>query len=51
MVGWLKKVLVVVGIAFVLFYLFTRPEAAAEAVKGFFGGFESIWRFFGELAS
>lgn len=51
MVGWLKKVLIVVGVAFVLFYLFTRPEAAAEAVRGFFGGFESIGRFFSKLAS
>ncbi len=51
MVGWVKKVLVVLGIAFVVFYLFTRPEAAAEAVKTFFGGFEAIARFFTELAS
>ena len=37
--------------AFVLFYLFTRPEAAAEAVKSFFGAFEAIGRFFTSLAS
>jgi len=32
MVGWIKKVLLVLGIAFVVFYLFTRPEAAAQGV-------------------
>ena len=45
MVGWIKKVLLVLGIAFVVFYLFTRPEAAAEAIRTFFGAFESIARF------
>ena len=50
MVGWIKKVLLVLGIAFVVFYRFTRPEAAAEAIRTFFGAFESIARFFSRLA-
>ena len=48
--GWIKKILVVLIAAFVVFYLFTRPEAAAEAVKTFFGAFEAIGRFFTSLA-
>lgn len=51
MIGWVKKILIVLVAAFVVFYLFTRPEAAAEAVKTFFGAFESIARFFTSLAS
>ena len=47
MVGWIKKVLLVLGIAFVVFYLFTRPEAAAEAIRT---SFESIARFVSRLA-
>ena len=50
MVGWVKKILLVLLVAFVLFYLFTRPEAAAEAVRTFFGAFESLGRFFSSLA-
>lgn len=49
MVGWIKKILIVLVAAFVIFYLFTRPEAAAEAVRTFFGAFESIGRFFNSL--
>lgn len=48
--GWIKKVVVVLVAAFVVFYLFTKPEAAAEAVRTFFGAFESIGRFFSTLA-
>ena len=48
--NWIKKILVVLIAAFVVFYLFTRPEAAAEAVKTFFGAFEAIGRFFTSLA-
>ena len=48
---WIKKILVVFVAAFVLYFLFTRPEAAAEAVKTFFGAFGSIGVFFEELVS
>ena len=51
MIGWLKKALLVLVAAFVLFYLFTRPEAAAEAVKSFFGAFEAIGVFITSLAA
>lgn len=47
--GWIKKILVVLVAAFVVFYLFTRPEAAAEAVKTFFGAFQSLGTFFTSL--
>lgn len=50
MIGWLKKVMIVLAVAFVVYYLFTRPEAAAEAVRTFFGAFESIITFFATLA-
>lgn len=33
-----KKVLTYVLVAFVVFYLFTRPAQAAEAVNGVFSG-------------
>ena len=48
--SWVKRLLVVLIAAFVVFYLFTRPEAAADAVKTFFGAFEAIGRFFTSLA-
>lgn len=51
MMGLIKKILVVLVAAFVLFYLFTRPEDAAQAVRTFFGAFEAIGRFFTSLAS
>jgi hypothetical protein len=33
-----KKVLTYVGVAFVVFYLFTQPAQAAAAVNGVFNG-------------
>ena len=47
---WIKRALIVLVVAFALFYLFTRPEDAAAAVRGFFNGFPSIGRFFTALA-
>ncbi len=47
---WIKTILLVLVVGFALFYLFTRPEAAAEAVKNFFGAFEAVGRFFTQLA-
>ncbi len=49
--GWIKKILVLLIAAFVVFYLFTRPEAAADAVKTFFTAFESLGTFFTRLVS
>lgn len=47
---WIKTILVVLVVGFCLFYLFTRPEAAASAVKSFFGAFDAIGRFFVALS-
>ncbi|GAA1715482.1 hypothetical protein [Propioniferax innocua] len=48
---WVKKIVWALIIGFALFYLVTRPEDAANAVKGFFGAFGAIFRFFTALAS
>ncbi len=48
---WIKKAVWLLVAAFVLFYLFTRPEQAAAAVKTFVGGFDAIVRFFTALAA
>ena len=47
---WIKTILLVLVIGFALFYLYTKPEAAAHAVKNFFGIFDAIGRFFAALA-
>lgn len=47
---WIKTILLVLVVGFALFYLFTRPEAAASAVKSFFGAFDAIGRFFVALS-
>lgn len=46
MAKWVKTIAVVLAIGFCLFYLFDRPEAAAAAVRNFFGAFDAIGRFF-----
>lgn len=48
---WFKKFLTTLLIAFLLFYLITRPEQSAEIVKGIGGVFVAIYRFFVSLAS
>jgi hypothetical protein len=48
---WIKKAVWLLVAAFVLFYLFTRPEQAAAAVKTFVGAFDAIVRFFTALAA
>ncbi len=47
---WVKTIIVVLIVGFALYYLFNEPEAAAQAVKAFFGSFGAIGRFFTELA-
>jgi hypothetical protein len=58
--GWeevwvVKKVIAVVVIAFAAFYVFTQPEAAADAVRGaveaVFDAFEQLTRFVTRLFS
>ncbi len=46
-----KNALWALLVAFVVFYLVTRPEAAAAAVKSVFTVFDSIGVFFTKLAS
>ena len=46
---WIKTVVVFLLVMFAIFYLYARPEAAAEFVKAIFGIFDSIGRFFDSL--
>lgn len=52
---WIKRIVLVLVVIFALFYLITRPEDAAAAVRGAFtaiwGAFQSLGRFFTSLAS
>jgi hypothetical protein len=54
-VKWVKRIVVGLAVVFALFYLITRPEAAADAVQGafaaVFAGAEAVGRFFTSLAS
>lgn len=49
--NWVKKILLFLVVAFALYYLVTRPEEAAAAVRSFFGAFEALGTFFSNLAS
>ncbi len=46
---WFKSIVWTLVIAFLLFYLYTRPEAAADFVKGVFGIVDSVGVFFTSL--
>lgn len=52
---WIKKILLALAVLFALFYLVTRPEDAADAVRGVFvwlaRAVASIVTFFTSLAS
>ncbi len=48
---WIKTGVTVLVVGFVLYYLFTQPESAANFVKGVFGAVDSIFRFFAQLAA
>ncbi|MDR2975525.1 MAG: hypothetical protein LBV00_12605 [Propionibacteriaceae bacterium] len=48
---WIKRIIALFVVAFVLFFVFTRPEQSALAVRTFFGAFESIYRFFESLVT
>jgi hypothetical protein len=54
-VKWVKRIVVGLAVVFALFYLITRPEAAADAVQGafdaVFAGAQAVGRFFTSLAS
>lgn len=47
---WIKTILLALIAMFAIFYLYTRPEAAAEFVHFLLGIFDSIGRFFDSLA-
>jgi hypothetical protein len=53
-VAWVRKVLLVLLVGFVLFYLIQRPESAAGAVRTVFNAIGSAFRaivvFFNSLA-
>ncbi len=46
---WVKTIVLVLIVGFCVFYLYTRPEAAASAVKSVFGIFDALGRFFTAL--
>ena len=46
-----KTIVSALIVMFLIFYLYTRPEAAADVVKTVFGIFDSIGRFFSRLAT
>lgn len=51
---WVKRIAIGLVVVFALFYMVTRPEAAADAVQGALGAVwnavESVGRFFTSLA-
>lgn len=47
---WIKTIVLALIVMFAIFYLYTRPEAAAEFVRSLFHIFDSIGRFFDSLA-
>ena len=44
MTTWIKKILLTLVAAFLLYYIFTQPEESAQAVKTFFGGIARLFR-------
>jgi len=52
--AWVKKALLVLLVGFIVFYLISQPEAAADAVQTAAGAvalaFRSVVRFFTSLA-
>ena len=48
---WLKTIVWTLVVMFAIYYLYTRPEAAADFVRTVFGMFDSLIVFFRSLAS
>lgn len=44
MTDWIKKILLCLVAAFLLYYIFTQPEESAQAVRTFFGGIARLFR-------
>ncbi|HMR50275.1 MAG TPA: hypothetical protein PKE40_13180 [Arachnia sp.] len=51
MIDWIKKIAIFLVAAFVLFFIFTRPEQAADVVRSIFDLFGSIATFFTSIVS
>ncbi len=51
MAKWIKRIVALFVVAFILFFVFTRPDQSAQAVRTFFGAFQSIYRFFEQLVT
>lgn len=51
MAKWLKTLLWTLVGLFIIYYIYTRPEAAADFVNAIFNAFDSLMRFFSSLAS
>lgn len=47
---FIKNALLALLVGFLIYFLVTRPEDAANIVKGIFAAFEAIPRFFAQLA-
>ena len=47
---WIRIILIALLVMFAVYYLYTRPEAAADFVKMVLGIFDSLGRFFEHLA-
>ena len=48
---WTWRIVGFLVVAFAIFYIYTRPEAAADFVKAVFGIFDALGVFFNSLAS
>lgn len=44
MMNWIKKILLTLVAAFLLYYVFTQPEQSAQAVRTFFSGIARLFR-------
>ena len=47
---WIRTIVLFLLVAFAIFYLYTRPEAAADFIRGLVQIFDSLGRFFDSLA-
>ena len=41
---WIKRIIVILVVAFALFYLIAQPEAAANAVQALFSAIAKVFR-------
>ena len=49
---WIKKTLLIILVAYVVVFVFSKPETAADLVKSTVGGFfDSLFTFFATLVA